>query len=678
MPSTASSAAGRLFARITVLPAAVVAAWLLVAFPLLLADRFAPLPAVLLGVPAVAAAGYAVWRWTPAPPERDPPRWPLAAVLLIAAAFTAVQLAHHAETLVIRRDPASYAQYTVWIARHGGLPIPQHRELIAGDLPGLGFESLAYYEVGDVIWPQFLAGAPLVFSIGFWLGGPGGMVLVPPVVGGLAVLVFAGLAGRLIGTRWAPAAALVLAAALPVQWAARSTYSEPVGQVLLLGGLALAFDALSRRTGLRDRWGVPHALAGAAGLAFGLGLVVRIDALRDLLPVVGFLGLLLLARRGQAVPMALGLAAGLGYGLVAAFGLSRPYLEHLSDSLNPLLVLCGGVLAATAALTAALWRRGVPRTDRSRWLPAAGFVLVLLLMLGFAVRPLVLPEYGHGDQATADFVGQVQALEGAPVDPDRNYGDQSLYWVVWYLGLTAVAAASVGAALLVRRILLRRDPQWVLPMMVLAWSVATTLARPAITPDHPWASRRLVVLVLPAFVLLAIWLLAWAARRIRELDPAGARSRLGAAVVAAGVAAAAVPTAAASAGIMGYRGDAGSVAAAERLCATIPDDASVILVDGVGHYYGQLIRGMCDVPTAAADGPDTVARAVEGIRERGRTPVLAANEREPLEYYAPSGDRIEHPFHVRAEQDPSTLTRPPSGAWPFEGDVWVLVLPGRQ
>ncbi|MDA2812447.1 hypothetical protein O4J56_17525 [Nocardiopsis sp. RSe5-2] len=669
---------GRLLARATVLPAFALAGWLLVAFPLLLIGWFTPLAGLAAGVPAVALAAYAAVRWTPQPRGDPPPWWPVAATLLVAAAFTAVQLAYHSEALVIRRDPASYAQFTIWIAQHGSLPIPQGRELIAGDAPGLTYGSLAYYQVGDEIWPQFLAGAPLLYAVGYWIAGPTGMVLVPPVAGGLAVLAFGGLAARLVGPRWAPLAALLLAASLPEQWASRSTYSEPVAQLLMLGGLAVAVDALAERVPLRGPWGRPHLLAGAAGLMFGLGLVVRIDMLRDALPVVAIAGLLVLARRGQGVPLALGLAVGAGYGLVAGFGLSRPYLDHLSASLDPLLVICGAVVAATAVGVAVLWRHGVPRTDRPPWLPTAAALLVALVVVGLALRPLLWPAYGHGDEATANFVGQVQDLEGLPHDPDRNYEDMSLYWVGWYLGLGGVLFGALGACLLTRRVLLRRAPDWVLPLAVMAWSVAATLARPAITPDHPWASRRLVVLVLPAFVLLAVWFLAWAVRRLEHLAPPDGTVPgrvLVPAVAVVGALAVLAPTAATSVRGLDYRSDVGTIRAAERLCAAIPPDASVVLVDGVGHYYGQLIRGMCGVPVAAAvDGP-AVVRAVEGVLERGRTPVLAAEKEEPLRSHAPPGSRLEHPFHVRSDQDPSTLMEPPSSPWAFHGDIWVAVLP---
>ncbi|NYI97743.1 hypothetical protein HNR12_004020 [Streptomonospora nanhaiensis] len=678
------STSARMFTRVTAAPAIAISAWLLVAFPLLVAGVLTPLAGGLLGVPAVALGLLAAARLVPPAPGaeagEDVPWWPLVLTVLIGVAFTAVQIAYHSEILVIRRDPASYAQFTFWIAEHGSLPIPQRRDLIAGDDPALVYDSLAYYEVGEVVWPQFLAGAPLVYTVGHWLGGMTGMLVTPPVVGGLGVVTFGGLAGRLVGVRWAPLAALVLAVCQTQQWVSRSTYSEPVAQVLLLGALALAFDALTRRTALGGRWGRAHALAGGAGLVFGLGLVVRIDALRDLLPLVGFVGLLLLARRGQALPLLAGLVLGAGYGFTAGYGLSRPYLEHLSDSLNPLLLISAGVVAAVALAVALLWRRGVPRTDRPRWLPAAGAAAVVVVMAVLALRPLVYTDYGHGAAATAMYIGQVQAFEGLPNDPDRTYYELSLYWVGWYVGLSTVLLATFGAAVLAHRILRRREPQWVLPALVLGWTVVTTLLRPAITPDHPWASRRLIVLVIPAFILFAVWFTAWLTRRLATepaVDRRAVRTAAAGAAAVVGAAVMLVPTAITAWGVMTYRSDVGSVAAAQRLCRAIPDDASVLIVDSAYANFMQLVRGMCGVPTAALSSavPQAdAARVVEEIRERGRTPVLAAGAPEDLRPLVPEGATMTRPFDVHTEQDPSTLMEPPAGPWIFDDELWVAVV----
>ena len=163
---------GRILARVTALPAIALSSWLLVAFPLLVIGHLNPLTGFVLGLPAVVAACALVPRILPDPPGwEEAPWWPVVAVLAVTVAFAAVQVAFHAEALVIRRDPASYAMYTAWIAENGYLPIPQERELIAGDDPALSYQSLAYYQRGDVIWPQFMAGAPLVLTVGYWLGG---------------------------------------------------------------------------------------------------------------------------------------------------------------------------------------------------------------------------------------------------------------------------------------------------------------------------------------------------------------------------------------------------------------------------------------------------------------------------------------------------------------------------
>ena len=311
----------------------------------------------------------------------------------------------------------------------------------------------------------------------------------------------------------------------------------------------------------------------------------------------------------------------------------------------------------------------------------AAAVLALLVMAGLLLRPLLFTQYGHGAEATAIYIGQVQEIEGLPVDPDRTYEEMSLRWVGWYVGLTTVVFASLGVALVLHRALRGTEPRWVLPAMLLIWTVATTLARPAITPDHPWASRRLVVLVLPAFVLFAVWFLAWLTRRLQQLEGHGAPTRppaVGAVVAAAaGAVVMLVPTAITATGVMTYRSDIGTVQSTRALCEAVPDDASVLILGDLDSGYMQLIRGMCGVPTASvasAAPEDDVPRVIGEIRERGRVPVLAASSPEEIRPYAARGRPLEHPFNVYAEQDSSTLTEPPSGPWRFDGEVWIAVL----
>lgn len=151
------------------------------------------------------------------------------------------------------------------------LPIPQARGAFGGTHHALTFASPAFYQVSGTIVPQFMVGLPMVIAAGYWVGGVGAAVMPAPVLGAAAVLTFGGLAARLVGPRWAPLAALVLALSWPEQYTSRSTFSEPLAQILFLGGLCLVIDSLAADgTGAR-------VAAGLGGVALGLTVLVRID-----------------------------------------------------------------------------------------------------------------------------------------------------------------------------------------------------------------------------------------------------------------------------------------------------------------------------------------------------------------------------------------------------------------
>ncbi|HUR09067.1 MAG TPA: hypothetical protein VM347_41465, partial [Nonomuraea sp.] len=463
---TRRPSAGRVLAVVSVLPALVVAGWLLAALPLLLAGWYRPVPALVLGavvigvlcrlalrrpLKGVEGAGRQVVEAT----GRQ-----VGAAVAVAVGSGVFNAIMHSEQLIVRRDPATYAQYATWLAGHGSLPIPAQAEAFGGADPVLMFKSVGFYDVSGSVVPQFMPGPPLLFAVGDWLGG---LLLTPAVLGALAVLTLAGVVGRLVGGRWAPVAALAFAVSLPILYTSRTTFSEIPSLILLFGGLALVHDVLSRGSVQGRAWGWEGALAG---LVFGLAVLVRIDGLRDVLPVLAFAGSLIAWRRlgrpqgALGPPLLLGLAVGAGLGLLAAYVLARPYLSYLSRSVDPLLLICAAVLLLTLAGTLAAPR--LARIRIPRWLPDAGAGLVVLVMVGLAVRPWLqtvrrvatTPE----DVLTAEFIEQTQKANGLPVDGTRLYSELSLHWVSWYVGLPVIVLATVAAAVLVRRLLKKGSP----------------------------------------------------------------------------------------------------------------------------------------------------------------------------------------------------------------------------
>ncbi len=674
-------AAGRLLGRLSVLPALLVMAWLLAALPLLLLGLFTPLLTLVVSVPLAAAAVYFGTRWTPgrwpaslpvtSPEQARVPWWAVAGVLAVAAAFGADQMIYHSQQIIVQRDPGSYMQFAAWIAGHGSLPIPQARAAFGGTHHLLLFASPAFYQVGSTVVPQFMAGLPLVLAAGFWAGGAGAAAALAPLLGAGAVLTFGGLAARLAGPRWAPLAALVLALTLPEQYTSRLTFSEPVAQILFLGGMCLVIDSL-------DAAGAgARVTAALGGLALGLTVLVRIDGISDILPVIPYGGLLLLGRRRQAVPLLAGLAAGALYGAVDGLVLSRPYLANIRSSLTPLLAAAIVVVALTALAVVALWGHGVPEV-RGRW-PARALAVVPFAAIAFlAARPYLAGVRGHLIPLARE-IARDGSRSPMPDHLTHRLWDLSLNWVFWYVGLPAVVLGTVGAALLARRCLRGLAPAWTLPLMLFGWAILTVLYRPAITPDHPWASRRLVPAVLPGFILLAVWASGWLIGWLRQhgydhMIRAGTASACAAVLV--------LPAAVTTFGLPGGNGLAfktaysGEITAVDRMCAAIPRGSAVVSIDDpTTRRFTEVVRGMCGVPAASIARPtfSSVERVIRGIEQAGRQPVLLARSRSGL---VPYGGRITRIMDLRTRKEEQALVTAPRLTQPMRMSVWMSE-PGR-
>ena len=197
--------------------------------------------------------------------------------------------------------------------------------------------SDVYYQVGNHLVPQFMAGLPMLLSLGFWAGGAKLAVFWAPVLGALGVFTFGGLVARLVGPRWAPFAALAIGVTIPLQYASRSTWSEPLALIFLVGGLSLWIDSQRTDRGEEDagRWrsdwrrharSASHVLACVAGLLLGLVFLIRLDGPADIVFVVPYCGLLILRRQRQVIPLIVGLIVGTVYGTVDGVFLTRPYL----------------------------------------------------------------------------------------------------------------------------------------------------------------------------------------------------------------------------------------------------------------------------------------------------------------------------------------------------------------
>ena len=654
-------AAGLLLGRLTVLPALVLLPFLLTSFPLLLIGYFKPVPVIVLWLALTAAVVPYVWRRVPSVTgsadwgtaaegrAKPTPRWALWSLVGISVAFGVFQAIYHSQFVIDQLDAASYMNFATWISGHGSLPIPQNAAAF-GNAQGITFASAAFYQVGNSIVPQFMAGLPMLLSLGFWGGGVRLALLFAPVLGALGVFTFGGLVARLVGPRWAPFGALAIAIGIPEAYVSRNTYSETLAQIVLLGGLSLWIDSQRTNRGEEDagryrtHWrtharSASHVLAGVTGLLFGISLLVRIDGPADVLFVVPFCGLLVLRRQRQVIPLVIGMVIGLVYGAVDGWFLTRPYLTGTNRSSVEYMV-AAFVLMILATVAAVWWlrRRGSElRAAPKPWLLTAVTALPFIVIAVFIVRPYVERNW--------------HALQYAPL---------SLHWIYWYTGFSTIAFAVIATAMLGRRCVKGEAPVWVLPLLTFAWAIVWFLLRPAITAHQPYASRRLVPAVLPGLVLLAVWLAAWLGRKSRVIHLVSVPDYLKRSprvfVIACCAGAIFLPpmignfglglksggplgVMPSSDGLALQRAYVGEVAAIDKICQSIPPNSSVLIADFMLYWqFEENIRGTCDVPVAAVQtvvpgantapgwnaSPTAMVADVAAIEKAGRHPVVLA------------------------------------------------------
>jgi hypothetical protein len=485
------------------------------------------------------------------------------------------------------------------------------------------------------------------------------------------------------------------------------------------------------------------ALAGLGGLALGLTVLASVGSLGTLLPAFPVLGLLFAARRRQAGPFGLGLILGIATGLLAGLVLARPYLSTVSAQLH-LIGLCAAGFGVATALVAPLafpgarsWvRRTCAAQPRFKWfggeqvvLPSLGvllaglaLVLPVVVLAALAVRPYLQTARGQTSPAVIRQVETLQRLEKLPVDGLRQYYESSLYWVFWYLGVPAVLLACAGAAVLGRRgvrAVLRARPSpattggpavdpaaesarevvtlWLLPFLIIVWSVLTVLWDPAVVPWQPLASHRLVPVVLPGLLLLAVWV---SSRLTSHASLLGA-SRIAVALVASCcVLALAIPPLVTTVnpglaakpstgryssdlakfisrvqlrGIGTHASYGGSVDAASFLCAAIGRSASVVFVnEATAQAYAPVVRDQCGQPVAAlvpaASSAAQLKAAVTAIQHTGRHPVLLGPTSASVTLPGTPPRQI---VGLATAGDAEELTGPPGGNWPVSYTLWL-------
>jgi hypothetical protein len=445
-------------------------------------------PALLGAVGWVTVAWWiAAGRWRHIPSVRRPDRWTALLGVGLLLAFL-VYAALPADPLITGRDMGVYAAHGAWIADHGRLDVPYaDGALTAADgLPPGWVGYAGVYPTMPTQTVQFGHVYPTWLAQAYAAGGFGLLLRVNAALATIAALAVFGVARRWVPAPIAILATMVLAFNASQVWVARTTLSETMTQLFIWAAFLLLVGRGRGRSSLA--W---------AGVFIGMASIVRIDSLVMVplflggMAVAGCVGADARARAegrwflAVALPMSL-----LAVALYAV--LTRPYFGDL----GPELRLIGLASLAAALVYAATLARPVRRVVRhvitsKPFLLVASVVVVIASGYAYFVRPDLEP------------FARIDA-PGHPLDGIRSHVEDAMRNLGAYVGPPTVWLA-VGGWTGLMVLAIRRRPAWIPVLVVMGGYSALYFWNQSIFPDHFWAVRRFVPIVIPAALVLAGW-----------------------------------------------------------------------------------------------------------------------------------------------------------------------------
>ena len=586
---TQSSATSRPHSRLpTVLSAALALMVGLLTAGLLLA--MAGFHSAWLQGPGAIVIAIVMYRYLPIR-TRDEPLPPAVVGLLVVLVLVVVgsNFALRSELVIAGRDAATYANTASFLVDDGGLFPTAIADPFVGE--ELDFSAPGFVVRDDgTFWQQFLHSISTVYAFFGELFGKSAIFGVNAFVSGVAVLAVFAMARRLVPPWWALLAAIATAGTLPFAYYSRGTFSEMATLLLAVGGLWAAHIALSEQP----------AVAVGSGLLLGAATMIRVDAWT--LGVA--IGALLVTSVWLAEDDAADTARRIfnGFAVTAALGLidlalfSEPYLVNVGRLLLYLVVATVGLRTVAPLFAAAPARRAMEAVGRHRQIAATVVTVGIVAATGYLwfVRPLRPPIMSAG----AYGLEPLQLRDGLPIEP-RSYSEQSVWWLVWYLGIPVVGAAIAGVVVAARRS--QAPGTAALRFVLLAFVVPTAgyLVRPSINPDHIWAIRRFLPIVIPGLVILAVAVAAGTASRVEGRTR---RRFVAAGLIAIGL----IPIALTSAPLIDDADRPGLEAQWKAVCASLGDAESVLVVNDdpelpLSWQIGPPLRSWCRVSVAGID-----------------------------------------------------------------------------
>ncbi|MGB8022300.1 MAG: hypothetical protein WCF04_13805 [Candidatus Nanopelagicales bacterium] len=473
-----------------------------------LLGRFTP-PFVIAGATVVLAI---TWRISGVPFPASPRGAIGAAVAVVGSGTWALLNSPYAsQILLVQRDGGFLTLQGLWLSEHPQAEIPlRSATALQAAVPGVWVTSDAFGQVGDHLVAQGAKALPGLVAVGGWVGGVDGVLLANLVIGALALLAVYDFGRRLTGPIWGLVPMAALGSSMPLIYFSRAPFTEPVNVALMFTGMSVLWVALSDPRPWRFALG--GAIVGSTALS-------RIDGAAAAVGVILGLGvaasLATAPQRRTELRKGL-LAAGAGAALLVVAGyldlrLNSPF--YLADHSSEYRMLVVALLGASVGALVASWV--APRVGISSLVVRRRSALALVLAATASIVILVLVSrplwmQGHEIEFGSSYFEHVQGTQasaGVPLDGTRSYDELTVNWIAWYLGWPTVLISGAGLVAMIHAAVTQRRADLALFVVATGAPALLYMLRPSITPDHVWAMRRFLPVVLPAVLLVATWAL---------------------------------------------------------------------------------------------------------------------------------------------------------------------------
>ncbi len=436
-------------------------------------------------------------------------------VMIGVAVWVLINLFFTAQSVFVTRDPGIYTITGKWLITHNETNIetpttPKISKFVFNQSSGVWKDNNS--KDHNRLQPQGMHLFPALLGLAGRIFGQRAIFKLNVIFGGFALLAIYAFARLLMKPRWATFGTAAMAASLPMIYFARDTFTEPIAATLTFGALALLWLAYSQRDGKNSL-----LLWLMAGLTAGAGALTRPDGYLTVAAISIFLVVAVAiadkaTRKNTVINSGiylLGAAVAMLLGWLDMTRLTSSYfLSHGKDVKVQLallaLVLIGGAVAIVLSWHTEILGYLDKRTKNWRGYAAATAVVVGFLLL--MARPLIFKSVYAGQSNAAGATNMVQAQLGEPIVP-RTYAENTMGWISWYIGMPLLAIGVVGLAIAANKSM--KDKRLLIfpGMLVVGLTCIMYIVDPRITPDHIWASRRFVPVILPGLVIFGVYAL---------------------------------------------------------------------------------------------------------------------------------------------------------------------------